>query len=104
VHTFSFDSPRVVSRGTDRENTPDSMYELQRVTISLRYPRALPSGGSKAVDSDESAGLDAGKNVSDSKLGMVDLKSGDVTSETNQGISFGLRTGIRLVLVKERHE
>ena len=31
-----------------------------------------------------------GKNVVESRLGIVEEKSGGVTSETNHGISFGL--------------
>jgi hypothetical protein len=65
----------VASRGTDKENVPLARYEFQRVMARSRSSGAGPPGS--VVTSSSAA------------------KSSGVTSDTNQGIDFGLRDQIR---------
>lgn len=91
------DAPSGVSIGTDSANTPFSRYPAHRVTISLKCVR--DSGSSEGVGIAPSlcswavvwASDSGGKKAGERREEIADLKSGGVTSETNQGSSFGLR-------------
>lgn len=85
--TLASDAPNGYSRGTDSENTPDSMYDSQRFTIAYRCSRDSWDAEASGVPSRVAS---SGKNVGDRRDAVVDLKSGGVTSETNHGISLGL--------------
>lgn len=70
--------PRGVSMGTDREKMPCSIYTFHRVTICSKCSRLSVVSGER------------GKKDGFKREIMVSPKSKGVTSDTNQGISFGL--------------
>lgn len=66
----------VASRGTDSVNVPLARYAFQRATARSKCSGEGPRG----------------REVASSSA----VKSGGVTSDTNQGMDFGLRHQIRL--------
>ena len=85
--TFTSDAPMGLSTGTDSEKTPEAMYESHRFTIADRCSRDSAEADAPGAPSGPPAW---GKNVGERSEAVADLKSGGVTSETNQGIILGL--------------
>ncbi len=83
----SSDAPSLVSGETDSANAPDARCDCHRFTNAVRFETSVSDGG------------DASMKKSDLRSDVKSvLKSGGVTSETNQGIDLGLG---KLVWAKE---
>lgn len=103
--TFGLLPPNGVSLGTDKAKTPWSIYDFHLETMRRRYSCSSGlDGGSTAMEVEGSVpgaaasdGIEAdggGKNASESSDVIEFVKSVGVTSDTNQGMSFGLAADI----------
>lgn len=85
-------SPSRVPRGTLSANTPFSTYPCQRCTIASNWERADGEGAEERKKEGERSEL------------KREAKSGGVTSDTNQGMAFGLVVHNNFVIRRKDEE